>query len=354
LKNGGGIRANIGRIVVPTGSTGEAVRTVTEEVPGIKPEGGISQADIGNTLAFNNDLTLVTVTAQELKDILEFGVAASTNDPTSSQGRFPQVGGMAFSFDLDQPINNRIQSLAITNEAGLITDVVVENGVLVGNANRTFRMVTLGFLADGGDGYTIPQADRVNLADEANPTFSGEATFAADGTEQDALAEYLVDNFLNTPYVEKDGEREFDTRIQNLAFREDTALRSTITGTPGSDMLTGTDSDDIFMGFQGRDQITTGEGNDHIVYTSISDRGDVITDFEVGEDVIVLNQLLNSVGYAGTDPIADGYLGFSERASDTIINFDSDGSAGLGRAFSMILVQGVSAADMSNLSNFVF
>ncbi|MDJ0579175.1 5'-nucleotidase C-terminal domain-containing protein [Crocosphaera sp.] len=356
FRNGGGIRASIGRTVVPTGSTGDVVRTVTEAVPDAnKPEGGISQADIANTLAFNNGLTLVTVTAQELLDILEHGVSDSTNNPTSSQGRFPQVGGLSFSFDLTQPNDSRIQSLAIKDENGVTTDVVVENGALVGDPNRTFRMVTLGFLANGGDGYNIPQTDRVDLSDSANEIFTGEATFAPDGTEQDALAEYLKDNFFDTPYTEKDVTREFDTRIQNLNFRSDTALLSNITGTAGRDSLTGTAFDDVITGLQGRDTITTLAGNDRIVYTQIGDRSDTITDFEVGSDVIDLSQLLDSVGYTGTDAIADGYLGFRSRgSSNSIITFDSDGSGGPGRASSYILVQGVSVVDINNSSNFVF
>lgn len=46
LKNGGGIRNSIGSIIVPTGT--EAVRVAPEEVPGVKPAGGISQVAIKN------------------------------------------------------------------------------------------------------------------------------------------------------------------------------------------------------------------------------------------------------------------------------------------------------------------
>jgi 2',3'-cyclic-nucleotide 2'-phosphodiesterase/3'-nucleotidase/5'-nucleotidase len=50
---------------------------------------------------------------------------------------------------------------------------------------------------------------------------TGDATFADDGTEQDALAEYLLDNFLNTPFAQLDTGRDLDERIQNLNFRAD-------------------------------------------------------------------------------------------------------------------------------------
>ncbi len=233
LKNGGGIRAEIGRIVVPTGSVGEVDLLPNEDIPGVKPEGGISQNDIANSLAFNNELSLVTVTAAELLALVEHGVAASSLDDSNTQGRFPQIGGFSFSYDLTAEPGDRVQSLAIEDEAGNDVDVVVQNGEIVGDPSRTFRMVTLNFLADGGDGYPFPTgeaADRVDLVteDSDNPTpelRSGNATFAADFSEQDALAEYLFDNFsAANPFGTAETDRSLDSRIQNLSFRGDTVI----------------------------------------------------------------------------------------------------------------------------------
>ncbi len=230
IKNGGGIRNDIGRTVVPSGSTGEVDRLPNEAIPEAgKPAGGISQNNIANALSFNNGLTLLTVTAQELFDIIEYGVGASSPDDSNTQGRFPQVAGIQFSFDLTKEENDRVQSLVVLDEEGNDADVIVQNGELVGDANRTFRLVTLDFLAGGGDGYPFPvdaDADVVSItaADEASRT--GEATFAPDGSEQDALAEYLADNFgsAENPFTAADTTRANDTRLQNLAFRADTVI----------------------------------------------------------------------------------------------------------------------------------
>ena len=75
LKNGGGIRANVGEVIVPAGGT-EEVRSPNEELVDsegnvIKPTDGISQTDIETTLSFNNGLALLTLTEQELIDVLE-------------------------------------------------------------------------------------------------------------------------------------------------------------------------------------------------------------------------------------------------------------------------------------------
>ena len=92
IKNGGGIRAQIGFVDAETGSL---LPPEANPVSG-KQAGEVSQLDIENTLKFNNSLVLLTVTAAQLKSILEYAVAATTSSGTP--GRFPQVGGMAFSF----------------------------------------------------------------------------------------------------------------------------------------------------------------------------------------------------------------------------------------------------------------
>jgi hypothetical protein len=187
-----------------------------------KEEGDISQLDIANSLRFNNGLTLLTVTAEELLEIIEHGISATEDGATP--GQFPQVAGIAFSFDDDLPAGDRIQSLAIKDSEDNIIDIVAENGQLVGDSNRTFRIVTLSFLADGGDGYPFPDRDRVDLAQPETATRTGVATFAEDGSEQDILAEYLAANFRETPFTQEDTSFEEDERIQNLDFRQDTVL----------------------------------------------------------------------------------------------------------------------------------
>ncbi|MEL6554901.1 MAG: choice-of-anchor I family protein [Cyanobacteria bacterium J06621_11] len=270
LKNGGGIRDDIGQVVVPAGGTGEPEFLPTEEIPGVKPAGGISETDIGNTLRFNNGLTLLTITAEELLAVLEHSVAASSLDDENTQGRFPQVAGIEFSFDLTKAPGDRIQSVAILDEDGNDADVVVQNSEIVGDASRSFRMVTLGFLAGGGDGYPFPERDVVQLAQEEDAPRTGDATFAPDGSEQDALAEYLNDNFgAENPFNNLETARAEDTRIQNLAFREDTVIDG-LTGGPafqGDDkpnVFRGTDADEIIFGGGNRDRLIGNGGNDQI------------------------------------------------------------------------------------------
>ncbi len=214
IKNGGGIRAAIGLILTPPGSTdpADAVRTAP---------GPINQLDIQTSLAFNNSLTLVTVTAAELKMLLENGVSLSPE----AAGRFPQVGGVRFSFDNTQPAGSRIQNLVVLDSNGAMeggqADIVVQNGAVVGDASRTFRVVTLNFLANGGDGYPFDQLANANRVD----LMSDDSGFTDPAGEQDALAQFARDNFSMTPFMMMDTPASQDIRIQNLQEVEmDTVL----------------------------------------------------------------------------------------------------------------------------------
>ncbi|PAX53222.1 choice-of-anchor I family protein [Brunnivagina elsteri] len=257
IKNGGGIRNDIGRVFTPTGAI-QAVKLAPEGNPlSGKPEGGISQPDLQNALSFNNALTLVTVTAEQLKQVLEHGVAATASGATP--GQFPQIAGVSFSFDSTKAAGQRIQNAAILNDDGTLREVLVKDGQVQGNKNRGIRIVTLGFLADGGDNYPLSGfiaanptfANRVDLIGETDKDLNlngkidapidakkfdlGKASFANSGTEQDAFAEYLVANFANSPFNSTDTAPALDTRIQRLDARADGVFAKTTieSATPG-------------------------------------------------------------------------------------------------------------------------
>jgi 2',3'-cyclic-nucleotide 2'-phosphodiesterase (5'-nucleotidase family) len=229
FKNGGGIRDSIG--TVGTGAN-PTYGPPSANPAANKGEGEISQLDIENCLRFNNDLSLVTVTATQLKEVLEHGVAAVA--PGATPGQFPQVGGIRFEYDvartaqvLDGDDNvttpgERVRKAVIVDETGAVVDTVVENGAIVGDANRTFRMVTLSFLANlGGDNYPFPRYKteneaRFNLVSmDADPA---DNSFTAVGHEQKALADYLQAKYPTSGagYAGADTSKDNDQRIKPL------------------------------------------------------------------------------------------------------------------------------------------
>ena len=339
LKNGGGIRNSIGQSVVPTGS----VDGVPELLPTaavfdaqgneVKPEGGISRNDIANALSFNNGLSLVSVTPAELKALIEHGLAAGVG-----QGRFPQAGGMAFSYDLSRPAGDRVLNLAIQDVSGNDLDIVVRGGDVVGDPSRSIRMVTLDFLAkNDGDGYpfsSLSNANRVDIT-EPNETRTGIATFAANGSEQDAMAEFLAQAHATeaSAFASADTPAPLDLRLQNLALRDDHVIDWVRIGTSGDDStLPGAST---VPGFDGRlDTVFTGGGTDEVDVAIFNGYGNKIFTGS-GVDTI----------YAGTRDVVTGGSGddvFYAEAGDgnrlsgglgnDLFNIGSSGNRALGGA----------------------
>jgi Ca2+-binding RTX toxin-like protein len=316
IKNGGGIRDSIGSIA----SDG------TELPPAANPEankeaGEISQLDIENSLRFNNALSLVTLTPGQLLEALENGVS-------NPGGIFAHVGGLRFSYDSTLPAGNRVQTVALVDENGQVTAVVVENGDVVAGAPAAIRMVTLSFLIGtpnasqpGGfnrpDGFKFAEyiaanpafANRVDLDGDASgaddvASRTGAATFTDNGREQDALAEYLAAKYSATPFQQADTPQTGDTRIQNLSVRDDTVLDSpdvvgtddddVLDGTPGNETITGGDGDDRINAMGGNDVVSGGDDDDII----FSGAGNDIVDGGDDDDFIF--------GDAGDDVITGG------------------------------------------------
>ncbi len=311
LKNGGGIRSQIGSVDVVSGAKNPPLANPSAN----KPEGGVSTLDIENSLRFNNSLSLVTVSASKLKELLEHGIALYPN-----QGRFPQVSGVAFSFDLTKPAGSRILNLAIQDSQGNDLDVVVRGGALAGDPTRTFRMVTLNFLAGGGDSYPFPTdatANRVDLFNAAAP-LTGAASFSGDGTEQDALAEYLRANHGTAAeaYNQAETTARQDLRLQNTALRSDEVIDVKL-GTAGVDDSFSSEAIKL-QGFDGKgDVLFTGAGADQVDIALLSGSANRIF---TGSDQDVI--------YAGTSDVITGGSG-----DDAIWALDGDGnrlSGGLG------------------------
>ncbi len=307
LKNGGGIRASIGETVVLPGDT-EATRLPNPElVDGdgdvFKPAGGVSQNDIQTTLAFNNGLVVLTLTTEEIVALLEHGVGAIPG----VSGRFPQVAGVEFSYDPDLPAGDRIQSAEIVDGSGASIAELVRNGEIVDNGGALFKLVTLDFLAaprfddsgnfiGGGDGYPWPNtntdpavgevgpdAARVNLTVlEQDGVQTGAATFADDGTEQDALAEYLNDFFNpangGVAYAVEDVAESGDERIQNLNERDDTVLPA--------EVVNGSDGDDALEASLAKEIFNLGDGDDEVSGAPEELDGDVLDGFGDGDKII--------------------------------------------------------------------
>ena len=297
LKNGGGIRSAIGTVSDPDPVTGAITKLPTAANPDAnKPAGAISQLDVENSLRFDNKLMAFDTTVEGLLNILNWGAGLSANN-----GGFPQIGGVAYSYDPTGQGNvgttpgSRIRDLALIDENGNTIVKLVDNGVILHDVPSKITVVTLNFTANGGDGYPTKvngENFRYLLADgtlsaavDEALDFTAPAGFAGGGVtaaqvlgEQKAFTDYLTERY-NTPataYDQADTTQAGDLRIQNQAARTDTVLDAqaivanggssddTLTGAALDDVLAGNGGDDTLFGYGGNDLLRGGGGNDKL------------------------------------------------------------------------------------------
>ena len=102
--------------------------------------GTLTKRDILSILPFNNPIVKIELTGKILREALENGVSRSLED--AEPGRFPQISGMTFKYDLSRPAGSRI--------------VEAKVGGMPLQDNKTYTLATSSFLVvDGGDGYTM-------------------------------------------------------------------------------------------------------------------------------------------------------------------------------------------------------
>ncbi|MDV2998758.1 MAG: hypothetical protein N5P05_000364 [Chroococcopsis gigantea SAG 12.99] len=235
MKNGGGIRDQIGLSFINAGNNQLIQTPPPANLAAGKKEGDISKLDISNSLRFDNDLAVATITAAGLKNIAEHMVARTS--PGNTPGQFGQIGGFKYSYDLNgqaiafannavsQP-GTRIRNLAVTKDDGSL-DVVVRDGQILGNLDRNFNVVILSFLATGGDGYPAFEFKNVqSLKGLTPPPNLNKASQLVAGGEQDALAEYLAlfHNNSARAYRQADKPINQSERVQSLEVRQDAVL----------------------------------------------------------------------------------------------------------------------------------
>ncbi len=249
LKNGGGIRAEIGLAFGVSG-------------PEAPVGGSVNQLDIETTLAFNNGLVIYSTTAEGLKTLLEHGI----DNAGSTSGRFPQVSGMKFEYESNNDSGSKIVSLDLIDAQGNTTESLIANGEFLVASDKAINIVSLNFLVENdGDGYPFAanQVGQLTYMYDQN----ADATFTSEGREQKAFYDYLQTNFgtPETAYSASETSIGSDSRIQlaDTVFTN-TNDAETFNGDEGMDTViySGNHADFIFNQSGDDLMITTGGTTD--------------------------------------------------------------------------------------------
>ena len=99
--------------------------------------GDVTMGEVLTVLPFQNTLSTFQINGATLLAALENGVS----EHEEIKGRFPQIAGMKFTFDISQPVGSRI------------SDVTVGGAAL--DATAVYGVVSNNFIRGGGDGYKM-------------------------------------------------------------------------------------------------------------------------------------------------------------------------------------------------------
>ena len=167
------------------------------------PVGPISELETFNISPFGNLVTVIEdVSPAQVKVLLENAVSRVED----SSGRFAQVAGLSFVYDpagTPQEIGDddtvttegsRVQSITLDDGTAIVSDGAVVEGA------PSIALVTLNFLANGGDQYLFGDGTRTHLG----------------LTDQQSLAAYISDG-LNSTIPAADYPEGGQARITTVA-----------------------------------------------------------------------------------------------------------------------------------------
>jgi 2',3'-cyclic-nucleotide 2'-phosphodiesterase (5'-nucleotidase family) len=137
----------------------------------------ITRGQVLTVLPFGNVVATVTVSGAELKAFLENGVSAMPG----VNGKFPQVSGLCFTYDIAAPVNSRVTGAVRANPDGSCTATPIDL-----TPASTYKIAENDFMASGGDGY---------------PVTNTKSSYATQDIMDQVLADYVAAATPISPFV---------------------------------------------------------------------------------------------------------------------------------------------------------
>ena len=135
----------------------------------------ITRGQVLTVLPFGNVVTTLDVNGAELKTMLENGISRMP----AVDGRFPQVSGLCFSYDISAPVGARVTGAVRQAADGSCTGAAVDL-----TAASTYSIAENDFMSGGGDGYPVftPRVTTRDIMDQVLADF-----ITAQGTVSPAI-----------------------------------------------------------------------------------------------------------------------------------------------------------------------
>jgi Ca2+-binding RTX toxin-like protein len=255
-------------------------------------------------------------------------------------------------------------------EGGLkIIDVSDFTGNLTGNQAPTNLSLSNSNITENQPINTVI-GDLTSTDPDAGDTFTY-SLVTGTGDTDNALFTIAGNQLQTNAIFDYETQNGYSVRIRttdqgNLTFEKQLTIGVTdlneITGDPlmnnGRNPIVGTAGPDYLTGGAGAKTLTGGGGNDSFVFTNMRDVGQRIADFTVGQDKLVFTQLFSSLGYTGSNPIADSYIKFVQgtgsNSAHTFLQIDRDGLTGSAIARNFLQVDNITPTLLNNSNNFQF
>ena len=197
-QHGGDIQQIIAEAFLQQGKTFFGADISFQNGGGVREDVALGDVTVGkiyNVLPFKNTLLRLDLTGAEVKATLEDaidGVIAQNNT-----GSYPYTGGMRWNVDFTKDKGQRLNQIQVRNASGQYENL---------DLNKTYKAITIDFLANGGDYYTtlktITGERRVNVGLDYAEAFLKYAQGLAGQTGQKkinklATAEYSTQLFID-------------------------------------------------------------------------------------------------------------------------------------------------------------
>jgi 5'-nucleotidase len=115
-------------------------------------DGQVTFNEAYNVQPFGNSLVTLTLSAQDLKNVLEQQFAGCRGQSATATRFMIPSAGFKYSFDGSKACDARISNVTLTRNA--VTETIVDGTGVVLSPAKTYRVTVNNFMSTGGDGFT--------------------------------------------------------------------------------------------------------------------------------------------------------------------------------------------------------